>query len=72
MCGHGGECTMNVWVLSDNGKKTPGSFSIDGYQPETNTLYQFQVVTKMDINVQRTVQKDESWGITICVRSAGL
>ena len=51
---------MNVWVLSDNGKKTPGSFSIDGYQPETNTLYQFQVVTKMDINVQRTVQKDES------------
>ena len=23
MCGHGGECTVNVWVLNDNGKKTP-------------------------------------------------
>ena len=38
MCGHGAEHTVKVWVLNGNGKKTPGTFSIDGYEPETNTV----------------------------------
>ena len=41
MCGHGGERTVKVCVLSDKGKKEPVSFLVDGYEPETNTLYQF-------------------------------
>ena len=41
MCGHGGETMMTVWVLNDKGEKEPASFLIDGYEPETNTVYQF-------------------------------
>ena len=41
ICGHGGEPMMKVFVLNDKGKKTPSSFSVDGYQPETNTRHQF-------------------------------
>ena len=40
MCGHGGERMVKVWVLDDKGKKTPTYFSVDGYEPETNTIYQ--------------------------------
>ena len=41
MCGHGGECIVKVWVLNDKGKKELVSFLVDGYEPETNTVYQF-------------------------------
>ena len=41
MCGHGGERMVKVWVLNDKGKKEPASFLVDGYDPETNTVYQF-------------------------------
>ena len=41
MCGHGGEHMVKVWVLNDKGKKEPASFLVDGYEPETNTVYQF-------------------------------
>ena len=39
--GHGGECMVKVWVLNDKGKKEPAFFLVDGYDPETNTVYQF-------------------------------
>ena len=32
---------MTVWVLNDKNKKEPASFFVDGYEPETNTVYQF-------------------------------
>ena len=41
MCVHGGERIVKVWVLDDKGKKTPAYSSVDGYEPETNTAYQF-------------------------------
>ena len=41
MCGHGEEGMVKVWVLNDKGKKTRVPFLIDGYEPETNTMYQF-------------------------------
>ena len=41
MCGHGGERIVTVWVLNDNGKKELVSFLVDGYEPETNTVYLF-------------------------------
>ena len=41
MCGHGGEQIVNIWVLNDKGKKTPASFLVDGYEPETKTVYQY-------------------------------
>ena len=41
MCGDGGERMVNVWVLNDKCKKTPASFLVDRYEPETNTVYQF-------------------------------
>ena len=40
MCGHGGERMVKVWVLNDKGEKEPASFLVDGYEPETNTVYQ--------------------------------
>ena len=39
MCGHGRERMGKVWVLNDKGKKTPVTFLVDGYEPETNTVY---------------------------------
>ena len=36
-----GERMVKVWVLKDEGKKEPLSFLVAGYEPETNTLYQF-------------------------------
>ena len=40
MCGHGGE-RMKVWVLDGKYKKTLAYFQINGYEPETNTVYEF-------------------------------
>ena len=31
---------LTVWVLNDKGEKEPASFLVDGYEPETNTVYQ--------------------------------
>ena len=39
MRGHGREYMVKIWVLEDKYKKT--HFSVDGYEPETNTVYQF-------------------------------
>ena len=41
MCGHGGEHMVKAWVLNDQGEKEPVSFLVNGYEPETNTVYQF-------------------------------
>ena len=41
MCEHGGERRVKIWVLDHKGGKLPGYFSIDAYEPETNTVYQF-------------------------------
>ena len=41
ICEHGGERMVTVWVLNDKGKNEPASFLVDGYEPETNTVYQF-------------------------------
>ena len=41
MCGHGGECMVKVLVLDDKATKIPAYFSVDGYVPGTNTVYQF-------------------------------
>ena len=41
MCGHGGERMVLVWIFNDKGEKEPVSFLVDGYEPETNTVYQF-------------------------------
>ena len=32
---------VKAWVLNDKGKKEPVAFLVDGYEPETNTVYQF-------------------------------
>ena len=41
MCGHGGERMVTVWILNNKGEKESASFLVDGYEPETNTVYQF-------------------------------
>ena len=41
MCEHGGEHMMTVWILDDKSNKESLSFSVGGYKPETNTVYQF-------------------------------
>ena len=41
MCGHGGERMVTVRVLNDKSEKEPVHFLVDGYEPETNTVYQF-------------------------------
>ena len=38
-CGYGGERIVKVWVLND--KKAPVPFLVGGYEPKTNTVYQF-------------------------------
>ena len=43
MCRHGRERMVSVWVLNDKGKKELAYFSVDGYEPDTNTVYQFPV-----------------------------
>ena len=39
MCGHGRECMVKVWVLSQKGEKELMTFLVDGYEPEPNTGY---------------------------------
>ena len=41
MCGHGGERQVTVWYLNDKGKRDYTSCSVDGYELETRTVYQF-------------------------------
>ena len=41
MCGHGGECQVTVWYLNSNGKKDYTTYPVDGYEPETRTVYLF-------------------------------
>ena len=41
ICGHGGEHMVKDWVLNDKREKEPVTFLVDGYEPETNTVYQF-------------------------------
>ena len=40
-CGHDGERMVKVWILNNKGEKEPVSFLVIGYEPETNTVYQF-------------------------------
>ena len=51
MCGHGGERMVTVWVLNDKDEKEPAYFLVDGYEPETNTVYQFHGFIGMGIHV---------------------
>ena len=55
MCGHCGERMVTVWVLDDKGNKEPVPFSVDGYEPETNTVYQFHV--SIDIFIKAHTNK---------------
>ena len=41
MSGHVGERMVMVWVSNNIGEKEPVSFLVDGYEPETNAVYQF-------------------------------
>ena len=41
MCGNDGERSGKVRILNEKGKKTPAPFLLNGYEPETNTVYQF-------------------------------
>ena len=41
MNGHSGERLVTVWVLNDKDEKERAHFFFDGYEPETNTVYQF-------------------------------
>ena len=41
MCGHGGERQVTVWYLNSNGKRDYTTYPVDGYEPETRTVYQF-------------------------------
>lgn len=41
MCGHGGERQVTVTYEDGDGNKQCHSRKVDGYEPETNTVYQF-------------------------------
>ena len=41
MCGHGGERQVTVWYLNSKGEKACTTYPVDGYEPETRTVYQF-------------------------------
>ena len=41
ICGHGGERMVKVWVLNNKVKKGLTYFLVNGYDPETNAVYQF-------------------------------
>ena len=41
MCGPGGERQVTVWYLNFNGKRDYTTYPVDGYEPETRTVYQF-------------------------------
>ena len=41
MCGHGGERRVMVMIEDGEGKKKPHFYPVDGYEPETKTVYQY-------------------------------
>lgn len=41
MCGHGGERQVMVMIKDDEGEEKPHFYVVDGYEPETNTVYQY-------------------------------
>ena len=41
MCGHGGERNVTIMIKDDEGKEKPYFYPVDGYEPETNTVYQY-------------------------------
>ena len=41
LCGHGGERQVTVLIENDKGELKPHPYSVDGYEPETNTVYQY-------------------------------
>ena len=41
MCGHGGERQVTVWYLNFKGERDYTTYPVDGYEPETRTIYQF-------------------------------
>ena len=41
MCGHGGEREVTVWIEDEEGGKKAYRYPVDGYEPETNTVYQY-------------------------------
>ena len=41
MCGHSGERQVTVWYLNSKGEKDYTTYPVDGYEPETRTVYQF-------------------------------
>jgi len=41
MCGHGGERQVTVAIENEKGESQNYSYPVDGYEPETNTVYQY-------------------------------
>ena len=41
LCCHGGERQVTVLIENDKGELKPHPYSVDGYEPETNTVYQY-------------------------------
>ena len=41
MCGHGRERSVKVLMLDHKDEKTPAYILTYGYEPKTNTIYQF-------------------------------
>ena len=72
MCKHGGERMVTVWVLNDKGKKEPVSFLVDGYETETNTVYQFHRSNWHGYKCFKDRQEDNKRDIRIRVRLIGL
>ena len=63
---------MKVWVLNDKDKEAPVLFSVNGYEPVTNTVYQFCECHWHRHTCKSIVQKDKERDIKISVRSIGL
>ena len=41
MCGHGGEREVRVVIEDEKGERKEYFYPVDGYEPDTNTVYQF-------------------------------
>ena len=41
MFGYGGERMVTAWVFNEKDEKEPAHLLVDGYEPETDTIYQF-------------------------------
>ena len=72
MCGLGGERMVKVWVLNDKGEKEPVTFLVDGYEPETNTVYQFHGCHWHGHTCLKNRTKDNKRDIKTRVRLIGL